>query len=146
MATFRTQQTLGRGPIGGVGGASQLLTRYASYSLTAALAAADVVEMIRVPAGAIIYSVLLKVTDLDTNGTPTITLTVGDGADTDRLVTSSTIGQAGGSTTTLASTGLLYTYTAEDTIDITVGTGPATGATTGTLELVVQYFVNPMVS
>lgn len=124
------------------GPAGNSYTAYSTYSLVAALAANDIIEMMRLPPRARVTGVALKVTDLDTGGSPAILLTVGDAGDTDRLVTSSNIGQAGGATSTLATTGLFWITTAETVISVYVPTGPATGAATGTVELSVTYVLN----
>jgi len=115
---------------------------YASYSLTAALALNDVIDMFKVPAGARITGVTLKTSDLDTGGSPAIVLDVGDSGDTDRLIDGATVGQAGGTSSALvSSTGQFYQYTAETMISVLVQAAPATGATTGTVELSVTYIL-----
>lgn len=122
------------------GPAAQLFRAYSSYTLTAALAINDIVEMLRLPPRARVTGVMLKVTDLDTGGSPAILLTVGDSGDTDRLIASSNIGQAGGVSTTLAATGAFWQNGSTETVvSVYVPTGPATGATTGTIELSVDY-------
>lgn len=122
----------------GIAGNSK--TVYASYAVTAALAANDVIDMLKVPKNARIVGVTLKASDLDTGGSPSIVLDVGDTGDTDRLIDGATIGQAGGTSTALvSSTGQFYQYTAETIISVLVQAGPATGATSGTIELAVTY-------
>lgn len=117
----------------------QPVTVYGEYTMVATPVNADVFEMVRVPAGARIIAVSLSSTDIDTNGTPTVVLDVGDGGDTDRYIDGSTIGQAGGFTAAMnVNTGFGYVMPAEDTIDIIIQAGPATGAI-GTLELAVTY-------
>jgi len=117
----------------------QAVTVTGSYTMTAAPALNDVFEMVRVPSGATIINVMLTATDIDTDGSPTVVLDVGDGSDTDRYIDGATIGQAGGITAALnVNTGFLNAYTAEDTIDVLVQAGPATGAA-GTLKLAVTY-------
>lgn len=75
--------------------------------VTAALAANDVGEAVRLPAGHVPVDVILDSDDLDTNGTPTLTLDVGfmsgipgvaDGSRTvgTDFLAASTAGQAGG--------------------------------------------------
>tara|TARA_Y100000310_G_C20547182_1_gene746168 strand:- start:267 stop:668 length:402 start_codon:yes stop_codon:yes gene_type:complete len=86
----------------------------------------DVVEMLPVFAGETVLSVELRSDDLDTNGTPLITLDVGDGADVDRYIDGSTIAQGGGYAK--ATLGIPYTYSVADTVDILVAAAPATGA------------------
>lgn len=97
-------------------------------------AAADVIQMIPVAKGTTVLQVWLTAEDLDTNGTPTISLDVGDGGDADRFIDGSTVGQAGGIATigsgvaAAAIDGFPYTYTADDTIDVTVAAAAATKA------------------
>jgi len=112
---------------------------YATYTLTAALALNDVIEMVKVPTGATVLDVVLGSADLDSNATPLIALDVGDGSDTNRFISSSTIGQTGGVGRLSNQVGLNYTYSADDTIDILVSAAPATGATSGDVDLMVLY-------
>ena len=133
MATLKSDMVLGNQsfkpfPSGAVG------VRYASHSITAALAAADIVQMVDVFAGETVHDIKMVVTDLDTNGSPSIVLDVGDGSDPDYYIDGSTAGQAGGSDELDANVAPKV-YSADDTIDITVQAGPGTGATTGTLQL-----------
>ena len=121
------------------GPAGQEYTCYSSFTMTVTPVNTDVFEMLRVPAGARITRVTLKSTDIDTNGTPTVLLHVGDAADPDRLIAGATIGQAGGTSTALvSSTGQFYRYPSETVISVSIPTGPATGAV-GTIELAVSY-------
>ena len=121
-------------------GVNGVIAVYATYTLTAALALNDVIQMVKVPAGATILSVKLTADDLDSNGSPAIVLDVGDGSDTDRFIDGATIGQAGGITAEQnVRTGFNYEYTAEDTIDVLVQVAPATGATSGDIKLQVMY-------
>lgn len=96
---------------------------------------------IKIPAGATVVGATLMSTDIDTNGSAAVVLAVGDAGDVDRLITSATVGQAGGLTSTLAITGYAYTYTAETTVAVTVTTAPATAAA-GTITFSVDYVVN----
>ena len=133
MATLKSDMVNGNQsfkpfPSGAVG------VRYASHSISAALAAADIVQMVDVFAGETVHDIKMVVTDLDTNGSPSIVLDVGDGSDPDYYIDGSTAGQAGGSDELDANVAP-KSYTADDTIDITVQAGPGTGATTGTLQL-----------
>lgn len=114
------------------------------YTVTAgaALVINDVIQMVKVPAGARIISTTLHTSDLDSNGTPLITLSVGDGSVTNRFINASTKGQTGG--TEFIGTGLTtglapYTYTVDDTIDVLVAAAPATGATTYVITLDVIF-------
>lgn len=110
-----------------------------TYTLTAALALNDVIQMVKIPSGATVLDTILSCNDLDTGGAPTITLSVGDGGSTARYLSASTIGQTGGLAHTATHGGHGYAYTADDTIDVLVAAAPATGATTGTVALTVIY-------
>lgn len=115
---------------------------WATYTLTAALVINDVIQMVKVPAGATIIDVLVSAPDLDTGSSPAIVLAVGDGTTPARFISGSTIAQAGGIAKLGVVAGVLYQYTADDTIDIKVITAPATGATEGTISLMVLYSLN----
>lgn len=108
-----------------------------TYELTAALVINDVVQMVKIPSGAVICEVILGVDDLD-DGTALV-LDVGDGDSAERFIKDSTAGQAGGFVRLDQMAGLGYQYTAADTIDVKVSTAPGTGATSGTITLAVMY-------
>ena len=112
-----------------------------TFTVSTALAANDVIQMVKVPEGATVLDVILLSDDLDIGGTPAIVLDVGDGSDTNRFITGSTIGQGGGveRMNSQVSHGETAKYSSDDTIDITVATGPATGATGVKVTLTVLY-------
>lgn len=125
------------GPGGGV-----VFVREAVYTLTAALALNDVIQMIPVAEGERVVDLQLISEDLDTNGTPAIVLDVGDGDDPDRYIDGTTIGQTGGMArlgqgvaSDAAAIAVNRLYTVADTIDVLVQVGPGTGATTGTIRM-----------
>ena len=116
---------------------------YASgtYEIGAALVINDVIQMVRVPAGAYIIEVTLETDDLDTGG-PAIVLDVGDGSVTDRFIDACLSAQVVANDVVCRINqmdGLNYTYAAEDTIDVIVATAPTTSTTTGTILLTVTY-------
>lgn len=119
----------GQPQVGNQGFARTMKTLGGAVALLAAdPVAANTVQVMVVPKGFVCTGVYLALTDIDTNGSPTVTATLGDAASSARLVASSTIGQAGGSTTTLAATGLYYEYTADTPIVLTFPVGSATAA------------------
>lgn len=110
-----------------------------TVSATNTIAATDVLQMVRVPAGATIQEVILSCSDLDTNGTPTLAMVVGDGTTTNRFIATTSIGQtAAGLVRMDQHGGHGYQYTAADTIDVVIS-AVATAATTGTIVLTVIY-------
>jgi hypothetical protein len=93
-----------------------------------------------VPAGFTVVGIIAVATDMD-SGTPALTLSVGDAASGTRYLNASTIGQAGTTTQTLATTGLLFKNTADTEILITVTLQPAT-AVAGTVALYLDGFTD----
>lgn len=114
---------------------------FGTYEITAALVISDVIQMVRVPAGAYIQEVILQSDDLDTAG-PAIVLDVGDGTTTDRFIDACLCAQVAANDVACRTNqmdGVNYLYAAEDTIDVIVATAPTTGATSGTITLTVIY-------
>lgn len=107
---------------------------YWEVSITAAAANGDTFEFGYVPKGFRLMGATLEATDIDTNGSPTVTLNIGDSGDADRIFAAATVGQAGTLSSAIATTGFGYLYTADTVITGIIPTGPATGAT-GTLYL-----------
>lgn len=119
---------------------------YMTYEAAVALVIDDIIQMVKVPLGATVLELILSVDDLD--GGSALVLDVGDGADDDRYILGTTIGQGGGTvrlgsgvTGAAAAGALNYAYTAEDTIDVHVDTAPASVGT-GTVALAVIYTMN----
>ena len=108
--------------------------RAGEYTISAALAAADVIQLVNINKGETVLGYFLEVPDLDTNGSPAITLDLGTDGDTDLFLDDSNLGQAGGTSNLLVKP---VTFAADGSIDLKVATGPATGATTGTIKLSV---------
>ena len=108
--------------------------RAGEYTISAALAAADVIQLVNINKGETVLGYFLEVPDLDTNGSPAITLDLGTDGDTDLFLDNSNLGQAGGTSNLLVKP---VTFAADGSIDLKVATGPATGATTGTIKLSV---------
>jgi hypothetical protein len=107
---------------------------------TGDLTTGNIVEAFVVPAGFTVTGIIAVASDMDSNGSPTLALSVGDSGSGVRFLSSSTVGQAGTTTQTLASTGLLYAYTTDTKILVTATTGSAT-AVAGTLDLYLTGFV-----
>src|SRR5882757_3726549 len=79
----------------------------------------NTVGAFKVPAGFAVTGIIAVATDLDA-GTNAMTFSVGDAGSGVRYLSASTIAQAGGTTQTLASTGLLFLNTVDTEILITL--------------------------
>lgn len=131
MATF-TSDLVSSGQVLSSPVDGSMICRKATYEISAALVAADLVQMIPVYKGEIVHDVILKTDDLDE--ATALVLDVGDGVSTDWAINGSTVGQAGG-VDRMDATAVPKAYTADDTLDVDVDVAPGTGATTGTIEL-----------
>jgi hypothetical protein len=138
MATFNMTRITGANARQGAGTSGALNCLAATITTTSALALNDVIQSPQLPVGAVVVDVLLQTTDLDTNGTPLISLDVGYGGDVDYFIALSQIGRTAGVARAAAVTAAPLTLAANDTIDILVSAAPATGVA-GTLNLVVYY-------
>lgn len=95
---------------------------------------------VRVPLGAEIAYVQLYATDLDTNGVPLVTLSIGDAASNARLMAANTIAQTGAAPVgpSITAGGFGYKYLTETLVQIYVAAIPATAAA-GTVGYIVHY-------
>ena len=132
MATFTASAAESTAPaFYNVNGA---VTRTVQRSVAVALSAGDVYQMLKVPAGAVVSDVTFVV---DLFGGGNATVTIGDGNDADRYFASLSTGASGVTRMSLPA-GFGYSYSAEDTIDITFST--VTSATAvGVVRLAVTY-------
>lgn len=139
MATFNATNTGAANAVPGIGDGHGVKAVVGIFTLTAALALNDLILSPIVPKGATVFDVIVAVTDLDTGGSPSITLDVGYGADPDYFIAASTVGQAGGVARASAATAKPLVLDANDTIDVLVKAAPATGATSGTVSITVLF-------
>lgn len=135
MATYKSTQVTNLIPAKhGI----ETITSVGTFTVSTNLAAADVIQMVSVPKGAVICEVTMATSA--SLGT-TLTASLGDGASTARYAASGTFGQGAASMTRLtAAGGVGYTYTADDTVDIVIVTA-ATPVTGATITVIVQYIV-----
>lgn len=145
MATYSSTNYSNNVPAASHGLSGNVKTAYASVSCTAAPSTSDTLNFFYLPAGARVVGGWLKASDMDTNGSPTLTLNIGDSGDADRLFAASTVGQAGTASNTFAATGILYQYASKTLITGVANANAATGAA-GTVELCLHYVVEGQAS
>ncbi len=139
MATYSAANYL-TAPVFAHGPAGNVKVERAAVSCTAAPSTSDTINFFYLPAGARVHLAILESTDMDTNGSPSLTINVGDSGDADRLFAASTVAQAGTLSTAIATTGGDASYSAKTLITCTAANNAATGAA-GTLTLTVFYSV-----
>ena len=102
------------------------------------LVTGNTVGAFKVPAGFTVTGIIAVPTDMDSGAA--LTLSVGDAASGTRYLNASTMGQAGTTTTTLASTGLLFLNTVDTEILVTC-TLQGAASVAGTLALYLVGFM-----
>ena len=105
---------------------------------TGQLALNTLLGSVRVPIGAEIVGILLASDALDSNGSPTLTMSIGDASSDSRLLAASSTPRAGGVVTTPARGGVGFQYTAETLIQVKVKAAAAT-AVAGVVQYGVYY-------
>lgn len=110
----------------------------ATVTCTAAPSTSDTLNFGYLPKGATIIGGYIEASDMDTNGTPTLTLNIGDSGDADRYFAASTVGQTGTASTSAAVAGLGYTTTADTLVTGVAAANAATGAA-GTVAVTLLY-------
>lgn len=140
MATYNSDQYAAVNPVATHGSAANVKTAYFSVTCAASPATTDTINFGYLPANARVLLAVLESTDMDTNGSPTLTLNVGDSGSAARLFSASTVGQAGTLSTAIATTGAAYKYTDKTLITGVAANNAATGAA-GTLYLTIFYVV-----
>ncbi len=104
----------------------------------------DVINVGWLPAGAVVQGVVLKAaSQLDGNGSPTLTFDVGVGGSAALFKSAiSTVGRSAGASadSTITAAGLLYKTTVRSLVTVTVHAAAAT-AIAGTVEVAVDYYV-----
>jgi hypothetical protein len=140
MTTFTSKCAAGQKPVPSLISGLPGVLLY-EFLTTASLAAGDIIDLGPLPANVAPLDVMLVTDDLDTNGTPTITLSVGllnagktdlNGGTNETWITASTVGQAGGiARATTAAVYLLGASTSERRLGIKVVAAAATGTGAG---------------
>lgn len=116
-------------------------SRVVDYTLNAvSLSAGDVIQMCKVPPGARIIDLTISFDLLGAAGVSSYTLTgIGDGNDADRYMLSQSVVTSAVVRMSVPG-GFGYSYSAEDTIDVTIGTVTSGTAATGTVRLSLTYY------
>lgn len=116
------------------------------FTLSAAFVIEDVIQLVPIQAlsGVVLLEYYIDVPDLDSNGTPLITLDLGfDGTnEEDDLVDGATVGQAVGKITPAVNGvagAMPKTLTTDKILQLHVDAAPATGATTGVIKGWLSY-------
>lgn len=159
MATYTAKQATAGAPVPGHGFGGDMKVVSGSLELGTAVAVNDVLQFCKIPAGAVVVGGWLMGDDIDTNATETFDMDIGWAVNADEAADPDGFGNFGVITGDAVADikpevgiwmplgGVLFTdgpklFTAETTLEGDVNAVAATGGT-GTLTLVVIYFINP---
>lgn len=140
MATYSSSQYTNTNPFPSHGLSGNVKALHARVTCTAAPSTSDTLNFFYLPKNARVLFAVLEASDMDTNGSPTITLNIGDSGDADRYFAASTVAQAGTLSTAIATTGHGYITTDKTLITGVANANAATGAA-GTIDLTMFYVV-----
>jgi hypothetical protein len=135
MATYSATNYLTT-PVVTHGLSNNLKAFYFEVACAAAPSTSDTINFGYVPKNFRLLHATIEATDMDTGGSPTLALNVGDSGDADRLFAASTVGQAGTQSSAITTNGFGYKYTDKTLITGVASANAATGAA-GTLYLAV---------
>jgi hypothetical protein len=145
MATYNSSLVAGSVPLVTHGLSGTLKCAFATVACTAAPSTSDTLNFFDLPAGARVVLAVLESDDMDTNGTPTLALNIGDAGSASRYFSASTVGQAGTLSSAIATAGAGFSNTAKTRVTGTASTNAATGAA-GNVYLTMLYIVEGVAS
>jgi len=140
MATYTSTHIANKRPTAYHGFRRNVQTARAVVACTAAPTTSDTLNFFDMPANAVVVGGYLKSDDMDTNGSPTITLNIGDAGSATRFFSASTVAQAGTAAVESAANGLGYQFTSKTRVTGTAQANAATGVA-GNVELCLLYVV-----
>jgi hypothetical protein len=145
MATYNSDKIAANTPLAAHGLGGNLKVAFADVNCTAAPSTSDTINFFDLPPGARVVLAVLESDDMDTNGTPLLTLNVGDAGSATRYFSASTVGQAGTLSTAIATAGAGYSNTAKTRVTGVAQANAATG-TAGHLYLTMFYVIEGVAS
>lgn len=116
------------------------VVKFDTVTCTAAPTTSDPINFGWVPANFVLMGAILRPSDMDTSGSPTLTLNIGDAGSANRIFAAATGGQTGTNNPTMAAGALGYKYTAKTLITGVAAANATTGAA-GTIDLILYGFV-----
>jgi len=140
MATYNSPDIINLAPIAAHGERGSVQTARATVTCAAAPATTDTLNFFYLPANARVVGGYLSATDMDINGSPALTLNIGDAGDADRFFAASNVGQTGAAALAQIATGLDAKFTTKTLITGVAQANAATGAA-GSVTLCLLYTV-----
>jgi len=133
MATLTTNKTASTVPAKLVHAGSQSIS--ADYSFSLSLSVGDVIQMVRVPSGAVVTDVAMTFLGTAAN---TVAGNVGDGDSSARYIAATSLSNQG---VVRATVGIPYSYSQDDTVDLSITVATST-TLAGGVKLTVTYKVD----
>ena len=145
MATFNSDKIIGNVPLAHHGMGGTLKTAFATVAVTSGIVTTDTINFFDLPAGARVVFAVLEADDLDSNGTPTIAINVGDAGSASRYFSASIVAQAGTLSTAIAAAGAGFSNTTKTRVTGALSANPATGVA-GNIYLTMFYIIEGVAS
>lgn len=129
-------------PQAGYGLARGLMALGDTFSITTGMLALNkTTDLLKVPAGFTLTGLIVIPSDMDTNGTPTLVLAIGDSGSATRVLSGFTGAQSGTANLSAVNpANILYQWTTETTLFMTATTAAAT-AVAGTLTVLLIGYI-----
>ncbi|CAB4137537.1 hypothetical protein UFOVP319_41 [uncultured Caudovirales phage] len=139
MPVSNSPQSRLSAPGHGFGGSVKV--SYGECAFTGTITTADSATICNLPVGAVVLGATIEADDLDTGGSPTITLNVGDAGSANRYFAASTVAQTGAVASASAATGVFNTVAAGQTAVIVAVAANAATSAAGSVRVAVQYYL-----
>jgi hypothetical protein len=141
MTIYNSDQYAVNAPVAVHGERNAVQVARFTVTLAAAPATTDTINLGYMPPNARIIDGYALPSDMDTNGSPTLTLNIGDSGSAARLFSALAAGVAAAVTRLTATTAIGYKFTAKTLLVCVPQANAATGAA-GTLEVVIIYYLD----
>lgn len=139
MPATNSPQSRLAAPGHGLGG--NLKVSYGEVAFTGTITTADSATILNLPVGAVVIGAVLEADDLDTGGSPAITLNLGDAGSASRYFAASTVAQTGAAASATAATGLLWQVTAGNTAVVVAVAANAATSAAGSVRAAIMYYL-----
>lgn len=139
MPVTNSPQSRLSAPGHGFGGSVKV--SYGECAFTGTITTADSATICNLPVGAVVLGATIEADDLDTGGSPTITLNVGDAGSANRYFAAATVAQTGAAASASAATGVFNTVAAGQTAVIVAVAANAATSAAGTVRVAVTYYL-----
>lgn len=140
MATYQSTNVANKRPIAAHGFRRNLQFARGVVAVPSTVGTSDVLQFFYLPLNAVVVGGYIKSDDLDSNGSPTAAINIGDAGSASRYFSASNVAQAGTAANESLASGLGYLNSGKTLVTGAFSTAPATGVA-GNVEVGLFYVV-----